>query len=122
MKTLATLAMAAALVARTGYAADAPQAPSVDPTLTTLHQYCVIGTFSQSVKSAREFDPGLLDRAVAQCETLLLPFKNGVLSATHDTALSDRLLAPVRRASRRAVAVALLGYFERADPAGPSPR
>jgi Domain of unknown function (DUF4189)/Putative peptidoglycan binding domain/PAN domain len=88
------------------------QAPEISETnLIGDHQRCVLDTFGRNQSKAREFDPTILQKSVDECEMLLEPIKRDILARSHDLKLAEAVLARIRRASRRGVAVAIVGYF-----------
>jgi hypothetical protein len=75
------------------------------------HRRCLIHSFVESVRAAHEFDPGLLDRSLASCEPSLQAWK--VKLPSNDEPAGERTLTEVRKASKRAVAAAVLLYLGR---------
>jgi hypothetical protein len=81
--------------------------------LIARHQRCVLDAFARNAKSAREFDPNLLNKSVEQCEGLLEPLKKTIVARSRDQNFADTILSKIRAASKRGVAVALSVYLER---------
>ena len=83
----------------------------VDASIVSTHQRCVFGAFTEGVKRAEEFDPGLLGQAVRECEGLLKPVRQKIIAATGDTIFAEKVLGKIREASKRGVATAVLATF-----------
>jgi hypothetical protein len=66
---------------------------------------------NRNAEDAIDFDPTLLNSAVAQCEKLLEALKKSIIARTHDKAFADLMLDKIRRASKRGTAVALLRFL-----------
>jgi hypothetical protein len=92
----------------------------IDQKLVALHQRCVFQKFAQGVKRARQFDPDLLRKSVAECEPLLQSQKTKIVDLTGDPAFADQVLAKVREASKRGVTVAVIAYFGRGNQPSPA--
>jgi hypothetical protein len=87
----------------------------IDQKVIALHQRCVFQAFAQAVERARQFEPGLLDKSVGECESILRSLKSQIINLTHDPAFADEVLAKVREASRKGVAVAVITDFGRGN-------
>jgi len=114
MKLAASLFLFSILASSSPGAADV-----IDQKLVALHQRCVFQKFAQAVKRARQFDPDLLGKSVAECESLLQPLKSKIIELTSDPAFADEVLAKVREASRRGVAVAVIADFGSVNKSSP---
>lgn len=79
--------------------------------LVVRHQHCALDTFAKNLKNTRTFDPNLLDKSVAQCETLLEPLKKSIIARTHDAKFAETIAVKIRRASKKGAAVAVATYF-----------
>jgi hypothetical protein len=80
--------------------------------LVAQHQKCVLRAFARDAGKASAYDPTLLDKAVGECEKILSPLKKSILARTHDPAFADNILDKIRRASKRGVAVVLVGLLQ----------
>jgi hypothetical protein len=76
------------------------------------HQRCVLHAVVRETDMATDYDPTLLDKAMADCEKTLLPLKKSIIARTRDPAFAESILEKIRAASRRGAAVALLGFLE----------
>jgi len=83
--------------------------------LIALHQRCVLHAFVKNIKILRSFDPDLLDKSISQCESLLGPLKSAIISRTNDAGFAESQLDKIRQASKRGVAIALVGYIAGRD-------
>lgn len=75
------------------------------------HQKCALQKFVELMKTTDHVDPNLNRESVEQCEALLEPLKNLIISKTGDPAMAERLVEKVRRASMRGVGVAAAGVL-----------
>jgi hypothetical protein len=101
------------LMGSAAYALDEEQQRMSESNLIARHQRCVLSAYAQNAKTARDFDPDLLEKSIAQCEMLLVPLRRSIIARTYDPNFAESILEKIRRASKRGVAVALLGYISR---------
>jgi hypothetical protein len=80
--------------------------------VVTQHQRCVLRAFLLEADKASDYDPTLLDKTIVDCEKVLAPLKKSIAARTADNAFAERMLEKIRGASKRGVAIALLGFLE----------
>jgi hypothetical protein len=80
--------------------------------LVARHQRCVFEAFARNAESAIDFDAGLLENSVSQCEKLLEVLKKSIIARTRNDEFAERMLDKIRLASKRGTAVALMGYLD----------
>ncbi|MBX9826177.1 MAG: hypothetical protein K2Y27_14435 [Xanthobacteraceae bacterium] len=109
-RLLLLLLLPVLVVAELAYGEEAGK-PTNDQSLIAMHQRCVLLAFAQYSRSAREFDPNLLNNSIDYCEAMLEPLRASIEARTRDPQFTENILAKIRQASRRGVAVAVTGYF-----------